>query len=427
MDALRACALNGRCQAPLPVVSFGAHAAGPVLHRALTTDSTVKNSGQTDLQYSETADAAGGGARILVVDDQDDNVRLLADLLSVHGYTVATALSGQEALDAVDRSAPDLILLDVVMPGLSGLQVLRRLRADTRFAMLPIVLVTALDPDAERINGLDAGADDFLAKPINSHELIARVRSLLRVKRLFDRVEAQSAELKLLNDDLERRVAAKVAEVERLSKLKRFLAPQVAARVAVDGPDSILESHRTDIAVVFFDLRGFTAFSERSEPEDVMRVLREYHHAIGTQSQRFTGTIERFVGDGAMVFFNDPESVPDPCVQAARFALAVFEACRQPLERWRREGFDLDMGSGLAYGYATLGAVGFSDRYDYGVVGTVANLASRLCAEARGGEIIVSARVATELPESFLTEAVGRLTLKGFHDPVEAFRLIGTR
>jgi adenylate cyclase len=369
--------------------------------------------------------APADSARILVVDDQPDNVQLLSDILSVHGYAVETALSGQAALDAVARSVPDLVLLDVVMPGMSGLQVLRRLRTDTRFAMLPIVLVTALDPDIERVKGLEAGADDFIAKPVDASELLARVRSLVRVKHLFDRVEAQSAELKALNEDLERRVLAKVAEVERLSKLKRFLAPQVAARVALDGADSILASHRRDIALVFFDLRGFTAFSEISEPEDAMRVLREFHHAIGTQSQRFSGTIERFVGDGAMVFFNDPEPVPEPCVQAARFALAVFEACGEPIERWRREGFDLHIGAGLAYGYATLGAVGFSDRYDYAVVGTIANLASRLCSEARGGEIIVSARAAAALPESFRREAIGPLTLKGFRDPVEAFRLSG--
>jgi DNA-binding response OmpR family regulator len=288
-----------------------------------------------------------------VVDDQEDNTELLAELLRCNGYTVETALSGQDALNSVDKSAPDLILLDVVMPGLSGLQVLRLLRADARFAMLPIVLVTALDPEVERIKGLESGADDFLSKPINGLELLARVRSLVRVKHLFDRVEAQSAELKQLNSDLEQRVAAKVAEVERLSRLKRFLAPQVAARVAVDDTEALLASHRTEIAVVFFDLRGFTAFSERSEPEDVMRVLSEMHQAIGTQSQRFAGTIERFAGDGAMVFFNDPEPVPEPCVQAASFALAVFEACQVPLARWRREGFDLHIGSGLAYGYAT--------------------------------------------------------------------------
>jgi len=373
----------------------------------------------------DTANPAASGARILVVDDQEDNVRLLADLLSCHDYRVETASGGQEALDSVDRSAPDLILLDVAMPGLSGLQVLRRLRADARFALLPIVLVTALDPDVERIKGLEAGADDFVTKPINSAELLARVRSLVRVKYLFDRVEAQADELRQLNSDLERRVAAKVAEVEHLSKLKRFLPPQVAARVAGDDLEALLASHRADIAVVFFDLRGFTAFSERSEPEDVMRVLSEFHHAIGTQSQRFAGTIERFVGDGAMIFFNDPEPVADPCAQAARFALAVFEACRTPLERWRREEFELHIGSGLAYGYATLGAIGFSDRYDYGVVGTVANLASRLCDEARGGEIIVSARAAAALPASFHTEPVGPLTLKGFRDPVHAFRLSG--
>jgi adenylate cyclase len=380
---------------------------------------------RTEASMPGSASGRDDSARILVVDDQPDNVQLLADLLTLHGYVVETAFSGQAALDAIARSVPDLVLLDVVMPGMSGLQVLRQLRVDPRLAALPIVLVTALDPDVERVNGLEAGADDFLAKPINGSELIARVRSLVRVKHLFDRVEAQSAELKALNEDLERRVAVKVTEVERLSKLQRFLAPQVAARVALDGADSILASHRREIAVVFFDLRGFTAFSEVSEPEDVLRVLREFHHAIGTQSQRFSGTIERFVGDGAMVFFNDPEPVAEPCVQAAKFALAVFEACREPLERWQREGFGLDIGSGLAYGYATLGAVGFSDRYDYAVVGSVANLASRLCGEARGGEILASSRAAAALPGSFRKEPTGALTLKGFRDPVEAFRLSG--
>jgi adenylate cyclase len=372
-----------------------------------------------------SASVAGSGARILVVDDQEDNVVLLADLLSCHGYQVETALGGQAALDSVDRTAPDLILLDVVMPGLSGLEVLRRLRADARYAMLPIVLVTAIDPDVERVNGLESGADDFLTKPINGAELLARVRSLVRVKYLFDRVEAQADELRQLNAELEQRVATKVGEVERLSKMKRFLPPQVAARFAGDDLEALLASHRADIAVVFFDLRGFTAFSERSEPEDVMRVLSEFHCAIGTQAQRFAGTIERFVGDGAMIFFNDPEPVPDPCAQAARFALAVSAACVAPLERWHREGFELHVGSGMAYGYATLGAIGFNDRYDYGVVGTVANLASRLCDEARGGEIIVSARAAAALPSSFRTEPVGPLTLKGFRDPVHAFRLLG--
>jgi adenylate cyclase len=371
------------------------------------------------------ASVAGSEARILVVDDQEDNVLLLADLLSCHGYRVETALGGQAALDSVDRSAPDLILLDVVMPGLSGLEVLRRLRADTRYALLPIVLVTALDPDVERINGLESGADDFVTKPINSAELLARVRSLVRVKYLFDRVEAQADELRQLNSELEQRVAAKVAEVGRLSKMKRFLPPQVAARFAGDDLEALLASHRAEIAVVFFDLRGFTAFSERSEPEDVMRVLSEFHRAIGMQAQRFAGTIERFVGDGAMIFFNDPEPVPDPCAQAARFALAVFEACQVPLERWHREGFSLHIGSGMAYGYATLGAIGFDDRYDYGVVGTVANLASRLCDEARGGDIIISARAAAALPASYHKEPIEPLTLKGFRDPVQAFRLSG--
>jgi len=355
----------------------------------------------------DTANPAASGARILVVDDQEDNVRLLADLLSCHDYRVETASGGQEALDSVDRSAPDLILLDVAMPGLSGLQVLRRLRADTRFALLPIVLVTALDPDVERIKGLEAGADDFVTKPINSAELLARVRSLVRVKYLFDRVEAQADELEA-TEQRSRAARRRQGRGSRASvQAEALSAAQVAARVSGDGLEALLASHRAEIAVVFFDLRGFTAFSERSEPEDVMRVLSEFHHAIGTQSQRFAGTIERFVGDGAMIFFNDPEPVADPCAQAARFALAVFEACRTPLERWRREEFELHIGSGLAYGYAT------SARSGSAIATTTASSARsptwlRAVRRSPGREIIVSARAAAALPASFHTEPVGR-------------------
>lgn len=366
---------------------------------------------------------ASTGGVILVVDDQPANVVLLADLLELHGHEVETAANGDAALAAIARRPPDLVLLDIFMPGLSGYDVCRKVREDPRHCALPIVLVTSADPDTERFKGLEAGADDFLNKPINTAELLARVRSLLRVKRLFDRTEAQAVQLQRLNGELQERVAAKVAEVERLSRLKRFLAPQLAQRI-VDG-DTLdpLVSHRRDIVVVFFDLRGFTAFSERCAPEDVMSVLREFHEVVGSGAQRYGGTIERFAGDGVMIFFNDPEPVPTPCMVAARYVLDVFGTCAEPLARWCRNEFGLDLSAGMAYGFATLGAIGFADRLDYGAIGTVTNLAARLCAEARGGEVLISTRVAAGLPASFRTSAAGPFNLKGFRDPVAAHRL----
>jgi adenylate cyclase len=379
---------------------------------------------QDPLPLQATGEAPASAGLVLVVDDQPSNVALMTDLLSIHGFEVESAEDGVSALAAIERRRPDVVLLDIVMPGLSGLEVCRRLRADGRHSSLPIVLVTSQDPDQERIRGLEAGADDFLARPVSGAELLARVRSLVRVKRLFDRTEAQAAELARLNGNLQALVDGKVAEVERLSKLKRFLSPALARRILEGGASDPLISHRRDIAVVFFDLRNFTAFSERSEPEDVMTVLRELHHVIGTQTQRFDATIERFVGDGVMVFFNDPEPIEAPCEVAADFALAVLRECRQAIARWRKNEFGIDLAGGLAYGYASLGAVGFSDRIDYSAIGTVANVAARLCAEAKGGELLVTTRFATQLPPRLRTESAGVLTLKGLRDPVEVHRLL---
>ncbi len=366
-----------------------------------------------------------GSAVVLVVDDQPANVRVLISALEPHGYRIESAFNGADAIESIERRQPDIVLLDVVMPSMSGLEVCRRLRADPRHASLPIVLVTALDPDTERVRGLEAGADDFLSKPINGPELIARVRSLVRVKRLFDRTEAQARQLQMLNEALEERVAQKVGEVQRLSRLKRFVSPQLAERIIAGAEHDPLQSHRRDIAVVFFDLRGFTAFAEAAEPEDVMRLLAEFHRAVGAAVLRFGGTVERFAGDGVMIFFNDPEPVEAPCAVAALFARAVLMDCAAFLARWRAGGFSIDMGAGIAYGYATLGAIGFADRVDYGAIGSVTNLAARLCSEARGGEMLISTRVASALPGQFRIEPAGPFNLKGFRDPVGAFRLIG--
>ena len=310
-------------------------------------------------------------ARILVVDDQEPNRRLLTDLLGHHGYLTTEAHDGESALRLLDSVAPDLVLLDVVMPGIDGFSVLRSIRADSSKSHLPVVLCTALDPDRERNRGIELGADDFLQKPINAAELLARVRSLLRVKQLFDTVTEREGELREVNATLERRVTEKVEEIERLNRLRRFFSGALADRILSGGVTDPLTSHRRDIAVVFVDLRGFTAFSDTAAPEDVMRVLRQFHEALGLCIDTSGGTIERFTGDGVMVFFNDPELVDNPCGRAIVFARSVNAAVTQLSAVWAAEGFLLSAGLGVAYGYATLGAIGYRGRIDYGAIGSV--------------------------------------------------------
>ena len=353
-------------------------------------------------------------AKILVVDDTPMNVKLLADLLSAKGYAVVTAAAGPEALTRVNEEHPDLVLLDVMMPGMSGYDVCRKIRESPDTAMLPVVMVTALDPGQERAKGLEAGADDFLTKPINQLELLARVRSLLRVKHYHDAVEA-------LNRNLESRVAEQVAQLERLGRLKRFFSPTLAEAIVSGGAEDPLRSHRREITVVFIDLRGFTAFAESSEPEEVMSVLREYHAEMGRLIVSHEGTLERFTGDGMMVFFNDPVVLENPSERAVRMALAMRERAVELSARWRKLGHDLDFGVGVAQGYATLGAIGFEGRWDYGAIGTVTNLAARLCAEAKPGQILIHRRVFTAVEDLVEAEAVGELTLKGFSRPIPTY------
>jgi class 3 adenylate cyclase/CheY-like chemotaxis protein len=365
--------------------------------------------------------------KILVVDDTPQNVKLLADVLTVKGYAVTTAASGAEALERIQSQRPDLVLLDVVMPGMSGYEVCRRIREDPETGLLPVVMVTALDPSEERVKGLEAGADDFLTKPINQPELLARVRSLLRIKALHDTVQSQAAELAELNRTLTRRVEEQVAELERLSRLKRFFSPQLAELIVAGGAEDPLKTHRRDVTVVFLDLRGYTAFTETAEPEEVMGVLREYHAEMGTLILAHEGTLERFAGDGMMIFFNDPVPVPNPAERAIRMAVAMRDRMEHLAALWRKRGYDLEIGVGIAQGYATIGAIGFEGRWDYGAIGTVTNLAFRLCGEAKPGQILASRRVLTTVEELVEVELVGELALKGFSRPVSTFNLLGLR
>jgi len=359
---------------------------------------------------------------ILVVDDQPQNARLLDAVLAPNGYDVLHAASGREALETAWEHDPDLVLLDVAMPGMNGYEVCRRLREDPRTAFLPVVMVTSHDGEI-RADALEAGADDFITKPFNQQELLARLRSLLRIKRYQDTIEGQTAELAEWNRTLEVRVAEQVEELERLSRLRRFLSPTLAELIVTRGED-ILESHRREIAVLFADLRGWTDFSVTTEPEEVMSVIRSFHAATGELIESFEATVGWFAGDGLMVWFNDPIPCENPSERAARLAVEMRETLGELRSGWRRRGHELDFSVGIALGYATIGRIGFEGRYDYGAIGTVLNLASRLCDEARPGQIVVSRRVFAEIEELVQVEPVGALALKGFGKPVEAFAVL---
>lgn len=357
--------------------------------------------------------------RILVVDDDPRNVKLLADLLRAEGYAVETAASGEEALA---RPAPDLMLLDVVMPGMSGYEVCRAVRAAAATATLPIVMVTAVDARDERLRGLEAGADDFLAKPVDPDELLVRVRSLLRIRTLHEEVARQAATLAELNAGLEARVRTQVDELARLARLKRFFAPAVAERLLADDAADPLRTHRAEITVLAAALRGFTAFAETAEPEEVMAVVREYHAALGALVDRFGGTVERFSSDGMTILFGDPVPVADAARRAVDLALAMQTAATERLASgWRARGYDLDFVVGIAAGYATIGTIGFAGRLDYGVVGIVTELAAALAATASPGQVATTRRVLAALGPGADARPLGTLALPGFSRPVEAF------
>ena len=361
---------------------------------------------------------------VLAVDDLPANVRLLDAVLSPRGYRVLGAGSGPEALALAAERRPDLVLLDIVMPEMDGYEVCRRLRQDPATAFLPVVMITA-SGDQERILAIEAGADDFVAKPFDQAELMARVRSLLRIKRYHDTIEAQAAELAEWNRTLERRVQEQVEQLERMGRLRRFLSPQLADLVVSSGDESFLESHRRDITVVFCDLRAFTAFAETAEPEEVIGVLDDYNQALGDLVTRFEGTLERFTGDGLMVFFNDPLPCEDAPLRAVRMAVAMRNRIQGLAQGWARHGYDLALGVGVAQGYATLGRVGFEGRSDYTAIGNCTNLAARLCAEARPWQILLSPRVHAAVEEFVTSEPVGELTLRGFSRPVATFNVVG--
>jgi adenylate cyclase len=365
---------------------------------------------------------------ILAVDDTQQNLDLLTRRLQSQGYMVATAADGEEALTRVAELVPDLILLDIMMPKLDGIETVRRLKADAAYRHIPVILVTAKSDPRDVVEGLDAGGDDYLTKPIDHAALLARVRSMLRIKMLHDTVQDQARELAGWNRLLERRVAEQVEQIARMGRLRRFLPPQVADLVvAGQGGMDPLESHRRDVTVVFGDLRGFTRFAETAEPTEVIAVLREYHAAVGDIVMQYEGTLERFVGDGVLVLFNDPVPQRDHTERAVRMSLRMRECIQILAEGWRKRGHDLGFGVSVARGHATLGSVGFEHRLEYSVIGTVPNLACRLCSEARPGQILLTQRVLACMRDTIEAVPIGNLQLKGFQKPVPAFELVALR
>jgi len=361
--------------------------------------------------------------KVLVVDDTPANVKLLADLLKVKGYQVSTAANGEEGLAKVAADHPDIVLLDIMMPGMSGYDVCRTIRANAGTALLPVVLVTSLDPNQERVKGMEAGADDFLQKPINQQELFARVKSLLRVKSLQDEVKQQAEKLAEWNAMLEARVKEQVDQLERLGRLKNFFSPQLGEAILAGGGEDLLKTHRREVNVVFLDLRKFTAFIDNAEPEEVMELLREYHAAMGRLVLAHGGTLERFAGDGMMIFFNDPVPMEKPAEEAVKMALEMQQAFLPIGEKWAKRGYELGLGIGIAQGYATCGAIGFEGRWDYAAIGNATNLAARLCAEAAGGEVLIDRKTMAAVDGAFQFTQAGPYDLKGYSQPVPAYRV----
>lgn len=352
--------------------------------------------------------------RILAVDDTPPNLRLLEAVLVPKGYEVISVENGADALVEAAKGV-DLVLLDVHLPDISGFEVCHRLRNDAATAALPIVMVTAT-ATAERVEGLEAGADDFVAKPFNQAELLARVRSLLRVKRYHDELVAHRAMLA-------EQIQEQEAEIDHLNGLRRFL-PETVLEALTHDP-SLLDAHRNEVAVLFADLRGFTLFAGTAEPEEVIDVLRDYHAMVERHVHATGATVGHFAGDGVMLFWNDPLPCEDPAGTAVGTALRLVEDVGVLNDSWRRLGYSIGVGIGVASGYATIGMMGFEGRYEYSALGPVVNLASRLSDEARDGHtILINQRAHALLEDRLVSKPLpDGLVLPGFPGPVTAWHV----
>jgi adenylate cyclase len=357
--------------------------------------------------------------KILIVDDEPFNLDLLEQELGDYDYAIERAGDGVEALEKTQSFEPDVILLDYMMPRMNGLEVVKRLRATPEHQGIPVILLTAKATQEDKVAGLDAGADDYVTKPFDSFELLARVRAMMRLKEMHDTLAEW-------NRTLAETVRKQVSELERMARLKRYLSPQIAETI-LGQDDELFRTHRREITIVFLDLRGFTAFSDSAEPEEVMEFLRHYHAEMGQLVFKFEGTLERFMGDGIVIIFNDPIPCEDHAQHATLMALEMRDRVKELRGAWLKKGYNLDLGVGIAAGYATLGTMGFEGRMDYGTVGNLPNLAARLCAEAKGGQILTDQKTMSRLEHAFEAEPIEQLSLKGIARPVLAYNILSAR
>ena len=360
-------------------------------------------------------------AALLVVDDNEDNRYTLTRRLKREGYTnLTTANDGRQALELLRAQKFDLMLLDIMMPEMNGYEVLEHLKADPELRHLPVIMISAVGEVESVVRCIELGAEDYLPKPFDATLLRARVGASLEKKALRDEVRDWSRKL-------EERVQEQVAQLDRLGRLKGFFSPHLAELIVSGGGEDLLKTHRREVVVVFLDLRGFTAFTDSCEPEEVMGVLGEYHRMMGRLIMAHEGTLEHFAGDGIMIFFNDPIPLEKPAENAIGMALEMQRQFAPMRATWKKRGFDLDLGIGITQGYATLGAVGFEGRWEYSCIGSVANLASRLCNEAKGGQILINQKTLNRIEDVVQAEPLGDLLLKGIAQPVPVFNITGLK
>jgi adenylate cyclase len=400
--------------------------AATALRSVITTGAAQPKPQIAPAPADSDAEPAQAGV-ILIVDDNATNREMLGRRLERDGHRVQLAAGGREALDLIHGRRVDLVLLDVMMPDMNGYEVLQQLKATVALRDIPVLMISAVDEVESVVRCIELGAEDYLPKPFDPVLLRARIGACLEKKRLRDREAQHLRRLAEWSRTLEQRVAEQVALVERLGRLKRFFSPQLAELIVAGGADDPLKTHRREVTVCFLDLRGFTAFAETAEPEEVMGVLREYHAEMGKLILQHEGTLERFTGDGMMIFFNDPVPVPNPGERAVCMALAMRERVAQLIGKWRKLGYELESSIGIAQGYATIGAIGFEGRWDYGAIGSVTNLAARLCGEATPSQILISKHVLATTEELLQVESAGQLSLKGFHRPIAAYNVVGLR
>jgi class 3 adenylate cyclase len=367
-------------------------------------------------------------AALLVVDDDEDNRYTLSSRLKREGYTNLTmANDGRQALELLQSQTFDLVLLDIMMPELNGYQVLEQLKVSPKLRDVPVIMISAIDEMASVVRCIELGAEDYLPKPFDAALLRARVGATLEKKALRDEVQSQAAKLAEWNKELEERVQEQLAQLSRLGRLKSFFSPQIAESIVGAGGEELLKTHRREVVVVFTDMRGFTAFTDRSEPEEVMSVLAEYHGAMGQLINAHEGTLERFAGDGIMIVFNDPIRVDNPTAKAMKMALTMQEHFASLRTTWKKRGYELDLGIGIAQGYATLGAIGFEGRWEYSCIGSVTNLAARLCSEAKGGQILTNQKTLSRIEDAVESESLGEVVLKGIAHPEPVFNITGVK